>query len=577
MRTVRFGGLRVRLILLMTIALFPLGLISLAQTASVMDQARNINRETLLDLTNAAAAEERAILQEAVGAATGLGTLALVTDLETCRSGMRNFLSKNASYVFAGYINADGQMACSSSDQVADFSDLESFKQAVARRETFVEVNPDGAITGMPVVIVSAPVFDGETLLGFVSLSVPQSALDNVPPVVAGQPVAFMAVNVLGEIINSSEPVADSTLHLPQETPLEALFMKAGTTFLDVDGTGETRLFTVTEVIANSYVVVGSWPEAVLLNRGSWALTTAPLLFPVLMWLAGLAVAYFGLQRLVLRHLTRLRSGMRRFALGERRFDGLGLDTPPDEFRDVERAFDRMTRLITEAEAQQMTDLHDKEVLLREVHHRVKNNLQLIASIMNLQSRSARTDEARYVLENLQRRVRGLAMLHRSLYSGPETSLVDGQDLITAVVRDASAVLPSPSLQIETDLVSVPLYPDQAVPLSMWTAESLTNAIKYVGRSADGPPRILVSMKLADENVLTLDISNTVGQLLVQPPEGGSSGLGSKLMAAFTRQLEGEAEIIEADGQYCHRLRFSVTGFNADDVDLPEDPAADAA
>ncbi|MEM8822955.1 MAG: histidine kinase dimerization/phosphoacceptor domain -containing protein [Pseudomonadota bacterium] len=578
MRSFSFRGLRIRLIALMTIALFPLGLISLVQTASVLDRARDINKDTLLDLTVAAASEHRAVMQEAIGAAAGLGTMALITDTDTCRDGMRAFLSKNDQFVFAGFIAADGVMRCSSTGDVVDFSETGDFEEALNRRDVMVAVNRNGAVTGLSVLIVSAPVVDQDELLGFVSLSVPLSTFDDTSSATSPErDLRFLAVNLQGNVLNSSAPEEESALDLPQDMPIDAILARAGTTFVGVNGSGENRLFAVTETIANSYVVIGSWPQAAMLTNGSLIQAVAPLLFPVLMWFAGLAVAYFGVQRLVVRHLSQLRSAMRRFALGERDSDGLSLDEPPKEFGEVERAFNRMTMLLTEAEARQMTDLHDKEVLLREVHHRVKNNLQLIASIMNLQSRSARTDEARRVLENLQRRVRGLAMLHRSLYSAPETSLVDASDLISAVVRDASAVLPSPDLQVETDLVSVQLYPDQAVPLSMWTAEALTNAVKYVGRTPGDKPRIGVRMDVSDEQVLTLEISNTVGEPLVKHEAEDSSGLGSKLMTAFTRQLEGKAEVVEGDAEYRHILRFSVAGFNADDVDLPEEASADAA
>jgi two-component sensor histidine kinase len=223
-----------------------------------------------------------------------------------------------------------------------------------------------------------------------------------------------------------------------------------------------------------------------------------------------------------------------------------------------------MAILITEAEARQMTDLHDREVLLREVHHRVKNNLQMIASIMNLQARAAQSDETKEVLSGLQRRVRGMAMLHRSLYTTTDTSQVDAQDLIAAVVSDTSSVMPDKALQIDTTLTSVMLYPDQAVPLSMWMAEALTNAVKYVG--SDGEETAFIRVTLSHDGAGTVDLAleNTIGAatILSEDAPTESTGLGGKLMTAFCRQLDGDVDITRTRNRYAVRLRFEVKGFD---------------
>ena len=82
------------------------------------------------------------------------------------------------------------------------------------------------------------------------------------------------------------------------------------------------------------------------------------------------------------------------------------------------------------------------------MHHRVKNNLQLIASIMNMQSRLTHSNEARRILADLQRRVRGLATLHRSLYTGPETTTIDAAELIRTLLNDLAPVGPESDLRI---------------------------------------------------------------------------------------------------------------------------------
>jgi two-component sensor histidine kinase len=226
-----------------------------------------------------------------------------------------------------------------------------------------------------------------------------------------------------------------------------------------------------------------------------------------------------------------------------------------------------MALIISEAEIRQHKDLQDKEVLLKEVHHRVKNNLQLIVSIMNMEMRNAETPEARRMLRGLQRRVRGLATLHRTLYASPDMTTVDGGELVRAVVEDVAQVsLPSEvSLSIET--IPADLYPDQAVPLSMLSAEALTNAVKYVGRPEDGSaPRISVTLERLDGDRLRLRIVNSKGAPLAPPEteETKTSGLGSRLMKAFVMQIEGEAEVTETADSYCYDVVFSRREFAND-------------
>ncbi|WP_299629239.1 histidine kinase dimerization/phosphoacceptor domain -containing protein [uncultured Tateyamaria sp.] len=577
MKLPSFGGLRVRLLLLMLLALFPLGLIAMWQTFRVVEESRILNKRILVDMTTAAADDQRNLVQRAVGAGAGLGALVMATDLDACRAGMVNFLAENDMFAFAGYIPVSGVMACSSAgDAVVDFSGYPSFAAAVERGSVFVEVNDAGAVSGMPVVIVNVPLRQDGALQGFVSLSLPQRTLltSDDPSVVDGP--TLIAISSGGIAFALSDTLEDVAAIMPQDVPAVDLFARAGTTFVGVANSGERRVFSVTDAVEDGYVILGSWPQTDLMQRHLWAQAALPALFAVLMWGASMLVAYFGLDRLVLRHLKELRSAMRQFALGERKMDGLKLEDAPDEFLDAQRAFNRMTLLITEAEARQLTDLHDKEVLLREVHHRVKNNLQMIASIMNLQSRSARTDEAREVLGGLQRRVRGLATLHRSLYTQPETSQVDAQDLLGAVVSESSAVLPGTDLQIRTELASAMLYPDQAVPLSMWASEALTNAVKYVGRNGVDTPFIAVTLSHDGAGQLELTIENSVGSPLVDGPMNDveSTGLGTKLMNAFCRQLEAKADIREADGTFTNSLTFDVQGYVGDTDDDSENANA---
>jgi len=279
--------------------------------------------------------------------------------------------------------------------------------------------------------------------------------------------------------------------------------------------------------------------------------------FPVLMWIASILVAFFGLQRLVIRHIKKLRSALRKFALGDREQIGLNLDDPPEEIEEVQRAFNRMALIISEAETRQVQDQRDKDVLLKEVHHRVNNNLQLVASMMNIQSRKTSSKEAQAMLTSLQRRVRGMAMLLRTLYTTSDQTTIDAAELVQAVVDDVSSQTEESDLEVDVDLESVPLYPDQAVPLSMFVAEALPNALKFAGRTKDDEYDIHVTLVEVDDGTIRLTILNSLAE---DTPNNGSKdlakGLGLSLMTAFVRQLEGDMNVDLNEQGYCLEISF---------------------
>ena len=120
-RTIR--SLSAQLIALFTLALLPLGLISIAQTQKVVEEANSLASASLLARTVAAASEERSQLQNAFGAAQGLSATVLsARSPEACNVAMRAFIDSNPQYTFAGYIPTSGLMTCSTSDVPVDFS-----------------------------------------------------------------------------------------------------------------------------------------------------------------------------------------------------------------------------------------------------------------------------------------------------------------------------------------------------------------------------------------------------------------------------------------------------------------------
>ncbi|MGR3433931.1 MAG: sensor histidine kinase [Shimia sp.] len=554
--------LPVRLLGLLSLALFPLALISVYQTWNVLQEAERIARSSLMERTFAVSAQERALVREAFGAADAMASVvALQTDAE-CSAMVADFVDRHPEFVFAGYFEASGRMGCTPTGAVYDFSDADNLATFVERGIPTIVFNANGRVSQAAVTIVSHPVVRDGTLVGGVSISIPLVLATGVDTAkTLAEDVDLSVVNVDGDVVNPVDGMAKSFDRLPVGVDAATLFERIGTTFSARDALGRARVFAVTDLIPGSAIMVGSW-DALGPDTSLVPALALPLLFPIAMWAAGIVVAYFGIQTLVIGHVSDLRGAMRRFALGERDLAAFELRDPPAEFEEAERAFQRMARIITKAETQREQDLEDKEVLLKEVHHRVKNNLQLIASIMNMQARRADSDEAKVLLKGLQWRVRGLATLHRTLYTTPDLATVDASELVREVGHEVSNLAAQSGMSINFDLDEITLYPDQAVPLSMLVAEALTNAAKYAGRPPRGLPRIDVVLKSIPGGDVLLTVRNTKGPDALEGTPGGG-GLGARLMGAFEGQLNATSDVEETDDAYTYRVTFPLHPFEA--------------
>ncbi|WP_425038148.1 sensor histidine kinase [Primorskyibacter sp. S187A] len=547
-----------RLVALMTVALLPLGLISIWQTNSVVRDAENAIQSGLVLETVSYAANEREVLERGLGAINGLSSAPLTLSDARCAAVMREFVERNREFVFVGFLPLSKPAVCVSSTEIAG-------KMSVidAGPEPSIAVSLEENGGAFMTINVSRPVFDGETLAGHMVVSVPnQIVRARLRNAVSGvDDIDLASLTPDGTIIASSAGIDAARAFLPGELTMTQIAEREGQSFKAMAANGEERLYAVAELVDETLYLVGS---SVVVSAWQRALSPAwlsAITFPVLMWIAGVGVAIVGLQRLVLRHVRSLRTAMRRFALGERDGTKLHLEDASIEFEEAERAFNRMAFLVTEAEVRAQDDLRDKEVLLKEVHHRVKNNLQLIASIMNMQSRKATSLEAKNMLTGLQRRVRGLAMLHRTLYTTPDMTTINARDLIETVIAEASSIATQPGA-IRSELEDFTLYPDQAVPLSMLVAEALTNAVKYADpdQLASEPVRVLLELHSAQ--VVRLRITNPVTGT---SDDTAGDGLGAQLMTAFVRQLDGTCKQGRVGGLFTVDLTFERRDFEAAD------------
>ncbi|WP_126975225.1 sensor histidine kinase [Frigidibacter oleivorans] len=557
-----------RLAFLLSVALLPLGMIALAQTWQMARDADKAAEQALIQRTSDAVASERAILENALGASAALipSVLDRIGDADACSQVLTDFVNRSPIFSFAGLIETDGMMRCSSSEIPRDMSDTPTYRSFMANPGAQVTANERGRVTGQPVLIVSQPVTRDGVLLGLLTISVPHATLQALRSG-GGQRDRSLALVMFTSdgtaVFSNDHSLGDTDVVLPQGLDLTVLAEAGTQVFRGRDHEGKNRVFVVFPAVPGLVNVLGSWPaEAVQLGRDLIAPTT--LLFPLTMWLTSLVVAYAAIDRLVIRHVRELRGQMRRFALGRRNTAPEVLASAPAEIADVSQTFHNLARILIRDEAELEASLQEKTVLLKEVHHRVKNNLQLIASIMNMQIRQVKEPVARAVLKSVQDRVASLATIHRNLYQAETLSAVQADKLLGDIVSQMTlmTVTPGSNLRIETEFDPVILYPDQAVPVSLLATEALTNAIKYaVPPAGETASRIRIALKADGDRHAILSVTNSRGP--GAPAEAAPhSGLGTQLIDAFAGQLGSAVELDGSDECYRLSLRFEVAQFD---------------
>jgi len=199
-------------------------------------------------------------------------------------------------------------------------------------------------------------------------------------------------------------------------------------------------------------------------------------------------------------------------------------------------------------EEQIEASLKEKEVLLKEIHHRVKNNLQTITSLLNIHMRSVTSDQAHQALEEVQTRVRALALVHHYLYESDDVRVVELRLFVgelCQVLHDTLSGAGRP-IRIETDVHNITIASERAVPIALLITEAVTNAYKHAfpdGRAG----KISVAIRRLDETSALLTIgADGVGYSAVEDlPETvvAGRGVGMSLISAFARQLGEDLEV----------------------------------
>ncbi|SEN00020.1 Two-component sensor histidine kinase, contains HisKA and HATPase domains [Loktanella fryxellensis] len=551
-----------RVVAFLSLALLPIGLLAIWQTESLDETLRARTSLSLVALSELAISGERDVVQQAIGVADGLAVNYQMTasDPETCSAYFRAYRNADPNITFTGFLQADGRIFCSSAlapltlgpaDRIADITQnpMPSFVPQIAA---------DGAVTDPDSIILTRPLTEGDTVLGqiIVALSterlVGTADLNSTSP-----PLSLLVFNTDGQIISQQGEViaTDQTALVNAATQ-----QRDGepVTVMGRNGDGARRVNVIMTLVPGLAYAMTSWaPREGFLASNAIALPS--FFLPALMWFASLLVAYFAVHRLVVGPVQELRERMQRFASDRALPQSRTSELLPQELYDLEQTFVDMAYDLIDDEARMENSLREKNVLLKEVHHRVKNNLQMISSIMNMQIRTASSDESRRALRRLQDRVLGLATVHRFIYQSKDLSRVDAAPLMADICAGVFGLLQDlhPGAGHKLDVDHFSLVPDQAVPLSLLIGEVSTNAVQAMSRARHPAPFPHISLRIVAPGTALLRCRS--GAIHDPANPKSRAGVGTQLIRAFAMQLGGTLETLDQDGAHTVSLKFPIT------------------
>ena len=193
-----------------------------------------------------------------------------------------------------------------------------------------------------------------------------------------------------------------------------------------------------------------------------------------------------------------------------------------------------------EKELEQLSE--DRKILLQEVHHRVKNNLQLILSFLNIESRYNR-DNPEYVIEQTKNRINTMALTHEEVYQSPSVSKINLENFLTEGVSNIFNTYTSCKIKLNFDIEPIEIEVDKGIPIGLLVNEVALNTIKYAFPNTN-EGNFYVNLK-SDGDVLVLKLWDDGVGLPENVDLFDSDSLGFIIIRNLTQQLDGELTILE--------------------------------
>jgi two-component sensor histidine kinase len=526
-------SIRVRLGAALAVALAPILLLGAAQSVVAMRHDADERRLILTAAAERGAAVARARMQSAEVILETLTPQAIGFE---CAPRLRAMMQRLPGYANLIRLDGQGRVVCAADTVGADPGRVRStwFDGLRSGRAMTVASAPSGIYSSQPAVIAAVREtgpdgrFEGALAAVVLLSSLKPDLSDRSLP--QGTQVALVDRN--GDFLIRTDKGAFAPIPrgVLTNAGLDPMVYKAR------DPSGQSRVYTAAPLI-NDVGVVLSAPDRGLF---SWARLNplSALLLPLAAFSMALAAVWVVAEHVVVRWLHYLDRIAAIYARGRFTVRPVKAAYAPPEIRHLAHTLEVMADAIVNRDLSLRDSLTQKDDLMREIHHRVKNNLQVISSLLNMQQRSLSDPAARSAISDTRQRIGALALIYRALYQGADMRRVDLRQFLEELIGQLMAADADNQALIRTDLEADELTvdPDKLAPLALFAVEAIGNARKHAFATGGV---LHVRFRLEGEEAC-LEIADE-GSKGEEPAVG--EGVGRTLMEAFARQLRGRTEI----------------------------------
>ncbi len=567
--------LHLRLVILLAAILLPAVIFTIVSAYTGYRDNQERTRESVLRFGELAASRTQMLIDSTRRLLIALSTTDVMveaqSDARRCGARLAQLPITFKEYHGIAVTDASGRIICGSAPSAPGFdvADRPWFQQIKSTNAPVVTPLVLSKLNNSPVVVVAVPMnppaepFSGAIATGIdVAWLAGLSAGGDLP----AESSAFLvdrngvAVTRSGRLVDLAkasgvDPSGGDVASLPDFAMLRSAMASKTAQFRAAGADGLDRLYGLTNLENTGLFVVIGLPESGPIGwaKRDLARQLAAAAGMLLCALIGVAV---GGDFLIARNIRALSATAQALQRGDYAARPAVRAGGSREVRQLAGALTSMAEQVQRHEQDMRRSVQQKEAMLKEIHHRVKNNLQVVTSLMSIQANRLHDEASKKALAELQRRVRALGLLHRHLYEGDDLRYLDfGQFTVELcqMVKESSGPA-ARGVTIQVDIPPIPITADRAVPLGLLITEALGNAFKH-GFPDGRPGTIRISLSASAEGVATVSIvDNGVGPASETDNRQDDPGTGMLLMQAFAQQLGG---VLTIEGPPGTTIRFS--------------------
>jgi two-component sensor histidine kinase len=541
--------IRFRLGAALALALLPVLFLGVIQVSVAYQKDAEAQRTNLALAAARSAAVARARMESA---SVLLETLAPQSIGPACGERLAEISHRLGGYENLIRFDRSAAVTCSAAPVPADPARAASdwFTRFAGGEPSLAVRAPDALSPGVPALLAGEDVTSSEgDFEGVVAAVISLQSLrptQSDPAVPSGTEVAL--ADAQGRLLTRTDATA-----FPANPLLDLEKARARGSVIEhgLDQRGEARVYSAAPLIGDVFVVLSAPAEGWF----SWAKLNplSGVVFPLLAFVTALVAVMMVTERVVVRWLHYLRRIAGIYARGRFTVRPLQADRAPPEIRDLAHSMTTMAEAIETRDASLLDTLAQKDALMREIHHRVRNNLQVISSLLSMQQRALTDPAAREAMFDTRQRINAMALIYRALYQGVDLKRVDIRQFLGDLVAQLIVEQQEHGELIATELEADELIidPDKLAPLALFAVEAISNAQKHALSLRGGMLRVKFTVAGEEAELSIIDEGSGAA------PELGGAGVGRALMTAFARQLRGRMELGANDhGGVTARLVF---------------------